>query len=158
MTRRNAIERREIKISNFEVTPYAIWPLAKSIMKTVRPKAPTAIYGPAGLTSLPSEKTSVIADYLQNQFTPHDLCEENHERPVEALVQGLSEAVYDSPPEKGRPCDVQKLIKSLKLGKVAELMAFQTNAIGTLQEGHWFTYLTIASGCRIFHRLGRKQR
>jgi len=39
-------------------------------------------------------------------------------------------------------------------------MTFETNALGTFQEGHWFwqTRSIIASGCRIFHRLGRKQK
>jgi hypothetical protein len=34
---------------------------------------------------------------------------------VEADVQALLEAVDDTPLEKVRPCDIQKLIKSLKL-------------------------------------------
>jgi hypothetical protein len=45
-------------------------------------------------------------------------CEVNHERLVEVRVQALSEAVDDSPPEKVRPCDIQKVINSLKLIKV----------------------------------------
>jgi hypothetical protein len=36
---------------------------------------------------------------------------------VEASVQALLEAVDDNPPERVRPCHVQKLIKSLKLRK-----------------------------------------
>jgi hypothetical protein len=36
---------------------------------------------------------------------------------VEARVQALLEAVDDNPSEKVRPCDLQKLIKSLKLRK-----------------------------------------
>jgi hypothetical protein len=42
-----------------------------------------------------------------------------------------------------------------------ELMAFQTNASGTLLEGQYYTsliYLTIAYGCHTFQRLGRKQK
>jgi hypothetical protein len=34
---------------------------------------------------------------LGKQFTPHDLCEENHKRQVEARVQDLLEAVYIDP-------------------------------------------------------------
>jgi len=40
-------------------------------------------------------------------------------------------------------------------------MAFQTNVLVIFQENHWFiwyTYLIIAFGCRIIHRLGRKQK
>jgi hypothetical protein len=54
---------------------------------------------------------------LENQFTHHDLCDENHERRVEARVQTLLEAVDSKPPEIIRPCDIQKLISSLKLRK-----------------------------------------
>jgi hypothetical protein len=45
-----------------------------------------------------------------------DLCEENHERRVEARVQALLEAV-DKPPDRIRPRDLQKLQNSLKLRK-----------------------------------------
>jgi hypothetical protein len=53
------------------------------------PKAPTAVPGPLGITCHPNEKANVIADYLENQFTSHDLCDENHERQVETIVQAL---------------------------------------------------------------------
>jgi hypothetical protein len=36
---------------------------------------------------------------------------------VEARVQALLEAVYSDPPESIRPCDLQKLLHSLKLKK-----------------------------------------
>jgi hypothetical protein len=54
---------------------------------------------------------------LENQFIHHDLCDENHERRVEATVQILLEAVDNKPPEGIRPFDLQKLIRSLKLRK-----------------------------------------
>jgi hypothetical protein len=46
------------------------------------------------------DKANATADCLENQFTPHDLCEENHERQVEARVQALLEAVNSAPPKK----------------------------------------------------------
>jgi hypothetical protein len=52
----------------------------------------------------------VIADGLENQVSPHDVCEEKHVRKVMTRVQALSEAVDDN-----SPCHVQKLINSLKL-------------------------------------------
>jgi hypothetical protein len=55
---------------------------------------------------------------LEIQFTPHELCDENHERRVEAKVQDLLETVDKNPSQSVRPCDVQKLINSLKLRKV----------------------------------------
>jgi hypothetical protein len=54
---------------------------------------------------------------LENLFTPHDLCDENHERRVEARVQALLEAEDNDPPQKIRPCDLMKIISSLKLRK-----------------------------------------
>jgi hypothetical protein len=65
-----------------------------------RPKAPITIHGPSGIKLLPPAKDNAIADCLEYQFTPHDLCEENHERRVVARVQTLSEAVNDPPPRK----------------------------------------------------------
>jgi hypothetical protein len=91
-----------------EVTFHAIWPLAKSLMKRDRLKAPAAIHGPSGLKFLPLEKANAIANCLEKQFTPQ---EENHERRVVTRFQTLFEAV-DSSPEKLRPCDVLKLINS----------------------------------------------
>jgi len=55
-----------------------------------------------GLKFLPLEKDNAIADCLENQFTPRDLCEGNQERRVEARVQALSKAVDDSPTERIR--------------------------------------------------------
>jgi hypothetical protein len=46
MTRRKAFERWETKINNIEVTPQAIWSIAKSLLKRDGPRAPTAIHGP----------------------------------------------------------------------------------------------------------------
>jgi hypothetical protein len=54
---------------------------------------------------------------LENQFTPHDLSNKNHKQWVEARVQALIEAVDDTLLDNLRPCDIQKLIKSLKLRK-----------------------------------------
>jgi hypothetical protein len=54
---------------------------------------------------------------LGKQFTPHDLCEENHKRRVEATVQALFKTVDNDSPERIRPCDLKKLINSQKLHK-----------------------------------------
>jgi hypothetical protein len=51
------------------------------------------------------------------QFTPHDLRDDNHERQVESKVQALLETTDKNLPQRIRPCDIQKLIKSLKLRK-----------------------------------------
>jgi hypothetical protein len=80
-----------------EVPPYEGWT-----------KGRTAIHGASGLKFHSSEKANAIADCLEIQFTPHDLCDENHERRVEAKVQALLETVYKNPPQRIRPFDVQK--------------------------------------------------
>jgi hypothetical protein len=90
-------------------------------LKRDRPRAPTAGHGPSGLKFHPSEKANATADCLENQFTHHNLCDENHERRVEARVQTLLEAVDNKLPERIRPCDLQKLISSLKLKKSCEI-------------------------------------
>jgi hypothetical protein len=102
MTQRKVIERWERKIRNCEVTPHAIWPLVKYLMKRDRLKAATTIHGPCSLKFLPLGKSNVTANCLENKFTPHNLCEENHKQQVEAQVQALSEAVDDSPPKESK--------------------------------------------------------
>jgi hypothetical protein len=55
------------------------------------------------------DKSKAIADCLENQFTPHDLFDENHEQRVDAGVQAMLQAEdTDPPPEKIRPCDLLK--------------------------------------------------
>jgi hypothetical protein len=117
LTRRKALERWENKIGSCEVTPQAISLIAKFLMKRAGPRAPTAIHGSSGLKFHPLEKANAFADCLENQFAPHDLCDYNHERRVEARVQVLLETVDNSPPERVRPCDIKNLIYSLKLRK-----------------------------------------
>jgi hypothetical protein len=53
--------------------------------------------------------TNAIADCLEKQFTPHDLCEEDHKRQVEARVKDL-EVVDINHPERIKPSDLHKLI------------------------------------------------
>jgi hypothetical protein len=59
---------------DFEVTPQALYPIAKSLMRRDGPKAPAALHGPLGIIYHPKEKANVIADCLENQFTSRDLC------------------------------------------------------------------------------------
>jgi len=109
MTRRKALERWQNKISSREVTPRAIWPTANSLMKRDGQKASTAIQELYGLKFLPMDKANATAGCLENRFTPHGLCDELHEE----LLQGE----VKTPIERVRPCDVQKLIHTLKLRK-----------------------------------------
>jgi hypothetical protein len=102
MTRKKALERWETKIGDTEVTPKAICPIAKSLLNRDGPRAPNAIHSPPGLKFHPSEKANAIPDSLESQFTPHEPCDENHERRVEARVQALLEDVDNSPPQRMR--------------------------------------------------------
>jgi hypothetical protein len=61
-------------------------------------------------------------DCLENQFTSYDLCEENHERRVEARVQALLAPVDDTPLKNVRPGHKEKLQKSFKLRKACGLI------------------------------------
>jgi hypothetical protein len=78
MTCKKALERWGTKIDNTEVTPQAIWPIVKSLLKRDGPRASTAVHGPSGLKFHLSEKANTIADCLENQFTHRDLCDKNH--------------------------------------------------------------------------------
>jgi hypothetical protein len=87
MTRKKTLEQWETKISNTEVTPQAIRPIPKSLLKIDGPRASAAIHGSSGLKFHPSEKAKAIADCLEIQFVPHHLCDKNHERKVEAKFE-----------------------------------------------------------------------
>jgi hypothetical protein len=76
-----------------------MWLIAKSLMKRDGQTSPTAIHCPSGLRYHLSEKANAIADCLENQFTPHDLCEDKHERLEKDRIQVLLEAV-DNDPQK----------------------------------------------------------
>jgi hypothetical protein len=115
--RKRTLQLWETKIENCEVTPQAVWPVAKYLTERGGPKAPTAIHGPLGPVFYPNEKANVIANYLENLFTPHKVCDTDHERRVEARVQALLTTVDENPPVKFRPCDDSKEIRSLKRGK-----------------------------------------
>jgi hypothetical protein len=80
-----------------EVTPQAIWPISKFLTNRDGPRAPTAIHVPSAPKFQPVDKDNEIADCLEKQFTPHKLCDENHERQVEATVQALLVAVVNEP-------------------------------------------------------------
>jgi hypothetical protein len=64
------------------------------------------LFYPSGFKFPPLEKTNAIAECLENQFTPRDLCEENDEQGVGVRVQAFSETLEDSFHERVRPCDV----------------------------------------------------
>jgi hypothetical protein len=49
MTRKKALEQWKRKLANTELTPPAIWPIAKSLTNRDEPRAPTAIHGLLGL-------------------------------------------------------------------------------------------------------------
>jgi hypothetical protein len=93
-----ALEQWEMKLGNCEVTPQAIRPIAKSLIKRNEPKAQTAVHCNLGLKFHPLEYAKATADCLENQFTPHALCDDNHEWRVGARVKALFKAVYNNPP------------------------------------------------------------
>jgi hypothetical protein len=55
MTHRKAIKWWETKGGNCEVTPQALWPIAKSLVERDVPKVPAAVHGPVGITYHPKE-------------------------------------------------------------------------------------------------------
>jgi hypothetical protein len=79
-----------MKVGNRDVTPQALWPTAKSLMKR---DATMAIHGPLGITYHPNKGAKEIADCSENRFTCHDLSDQNHEQVVETTVQALLASV-----------------------------------------------------------------
>jgi hypothetical protein len=77
MTCRKALEPLETKVRNCEVTPQALWPVAKSLMKRDGPKAPAAVHGPLGIIYHLNEEANVTVNCLEKQFTSHNLCDDN---------------------------------------------------------------------------------
>jgi hypothetical protein len=148
MTCRKALERRKTKIGTSEVTLQALWPIAKSLMKTDGPKAPTVLHGPLGITYHPNEN----ADCLENQFTSHDLCDENHERQVKTTFQALLASVDDTPLGKLRPCDIHKLGNSLKLRKACGLDGITSECLRHLPRRSLVQLTHLLNHClRLFH-------
>jgi hypothetical protein len=61
--------------------------------------ARTAVHGLLGMKYRPQEKANATADSMENNFTPHNLCDENRERRVQVSVQALLENVENTPLE-----------------------------------------------------------
>jgi hypothetical protein len=74
----------------------------------------------------------VIADCLEKQFTSHDLCDESHDPGVKTGVQVLLPLAGDTALEKTRPCDKEKLVKTLKLGKACGFDGIPNECLGDL--------------------------
>jgi hypothetical protein len=62
---------------------YRMWSVENPFMKREGTKSPTVLHGPIGITYHPKGKPNAIADCLENQFTSHDLGDENHGLRVE---------------------------------------------------------------------------
>jgi hypothetical protein len=60
-----------------------------------------------------TKKANVMANYLENLFTQHELCDSDHERRVEARGQALRTAANENPSIKFQPCDVSKEMRTL---------------------------------------------
>jgi hypothetical protein len=106
-------------------------------MKMDGPKAPAAVHGPIGIMYRLKVKANAIADCLENQFTSHALCDENHKRQVDTRVQALIAFADGNPLGKVRPCDIHKLAYSLKLRKACGLDGTPNEYLRHLQEDHW---------------------
>jgi hypothetical protein len=71
ITRRKALEQWGNKLRNCEVTPKAIWPPVKPLIKRDGPKTPTDIYGPLGLKYQPPEKATTMR--IVWKISPHHM-------------------------------------------------------------------------------------
>lgn len=87
-----------------------IWPTAKSLTNRGGPKAPYIIHGPLGPMFYPIDKTNIIADCFQKQFTPNELCDHEHKQQVEARVHTLLDTADEDTPVNFRPSDISNEI------------------------------------------------
>jgi hypothetical protein len=117
MVRKRALERWETKLANCEVTPQAIWPIAKFLTKRSGSKAPSEIRFPLGPISYSIDKANINADCLENQLRVHDLCDFDNRRDVGAKVEALLATVDEDTSVNSRPCDISKEMQCLKLEK-----------------------------------------
>jgi hypothetical protein len=102
-------------------------------------RKPNAIHGPFGLIFYPIEKANATADCLENQFTLHDLCDENHRRQVKATVRTLLGATENNSPERVRPSELQKLVNSLKLRNACGTDGIPNECLRQLPRRLWYT-------------------
>jgi hypothetical protein len=63
---KKTLEQWKTKLANSELTPQAIWPIAKFLTNRDGPRAPTAIHGLLGLKYHPVAKANETADCLEN--------------------------------------------------------------------------------------------
>jgi hypothetical protein len=120
-----SVQMLYVESQNTPVAPQAIWPIAKSLIKRNRPKAPSAIHSPSGPIFYPIDKAYITAVCLENQFTVQDFCDCDCRWHVEAKVEALLATINEDTPVNFWPCDVSKEIQSTKLGKACGFMAFQ---------------------------------
>jgi hypothetical protein len=64
-----AVERWETEVGNCEVTPQAVWPIAKLLMKGDGPKAQSAFHGPLGITPPEQERRYDCSLFLKTVHT-----------------------------------------------------------------------------------------
>jgi uncharacterized protein YlaI len=119
-------------MGNCEVTPQAICPMARAMLNRNAAKVTTAFHGYSDLKFLPYNKANAIAECLENRFTHHYMCDESHERRVENIVQDIIET-ENTATWKKKPCDLKKLIKSLKFKKACGIDGIQNGCLRHLQ-------------------------
>jgi hypothetical protein len=95
------------------------------------------------------------------KFTSHDLCDKNHEWWVKTRVQALLTSADDTLLGKVRPCDIHKLVSSLKLRKTCGLDGIPNKCLRHLPRRslvHLTHSLNHTFSCPILQSLGRKQK
>jgi hypothetical protein len=85
-------------MGNCEVTPQAIWPIAKSLIKRGEPKAPSAIHDSSSPIFYQIDKANMITNCLEKQFRAHYLCDCDYRRYVENTVEALPATINENTP------------------------------------------------------------
>jgi hypothetical protein len=109
-----------------------MWRIAKSLTRRSGPKAPSVIHDPLGSIFYPIDKLYITADCLENQFTPHGLCDYDNKLQADVRVYALLATVDEDIPVEFRPFDVSKEIQYLKLGKACGFDGIQNECLRRL--------------------------
>jgi hypothetical protein len=74
-----------------------VWFIVKFLTKRGGPEAATAMHVPLDSVFYPNERAYLIENCSENLFTPHKVCDTDHERRDEVRVQALLNTVNEPP-------------------------------------------------------------
>jgi hypothetical protein len=120
MARRKAVKWWKTKVGNCEVTPQAIWHIAKSLTKRDGSKAPNTAHGPLGITSPERESQPNCRLLRKSVYISWPMWQQPWATGVDNSSRSACICIRQ-PLGKIRLCNIQKLVKTLKQRKACGL-------------------------------------